>query len=97
MKATTAFVSASIAAFAAAAPTPTLAKKSATSDCAQYGETTLGDYTVYNDLWGEANGSGSQCVTVTGLSESSLSWSTTYVRLIPPFLRTWTSVLTLHG
>jgi len=79
MKTSTAFVSASLAALAAAAPTPTINKRSTTSDCAQYGSTTVGAYTVDNDLWGEANGSGSQCVTVTGLSDSSLEWSTTSV------------------
>lgn len=79
MKANTAILCASLAALAAAAPTPTTNKRSATSDCAQYGSSAVGKYTVYNDLWGEANGSGSQCVTVTGLSDSSsLQWSTTW-------------------
>ncbi|TKA28344.1 hypothetical protein B0A50_03811 [Salinomyces thailandicus] len=78
MKATTALLSDSLLALAATAPTPTQNKRSATSDCAQYGETTVGSYTIYNDLWGQDNGSGSQCVTVTGLNDSSLQWSTTW-------------------
>lgn len=78
MKATVAVLSGCISALVAAAPTPTQNKRSVTSDCAQYGETTVGSYIVYDDLWGESNGSGSQCVAVTGLSDSSLTWSTTW-------------------
>jgi len=78
MKATVAVLSGCISALVAAAPTPTQNKRSVTSDCAQYGETTIGSYIVYDDLWGESNGSGSQCVAVTGLSDSSLTWSTTW-------------------
>ncbi|KXL42207.1 glycoside hydrolase family 12 protein [Acidomyces richmondensis BFW] len=78
MKGTVAVLSACISALVAAAPTPTQNKRSVTSDCAQYGETTVGSYIVYDDLWGESNGSGSQCVAVTGLSDSSLTWSTTW-------------------
>ncbi|GAB1730902.1 hypothetical protein NU195Hw_g2000t1 [Hortaea werneckii] len=61
MKATTAFASGSLLALSAAAPTRTENKRSATSDCSQYGENTVGNYIVYNDLWGQDNGSGSQC------------------------------------
>ncbi|KAI6885652.1 hypothetical protein KC360_g3291 [Hortaea werneckii] len=78
MKATTAFASGSLLALSAAAPTRTENKRSATSDCSQYGETTVGNYIVYNDLWGQDNGSGSQCVTVTGVTDDSLEWSTTW-------------------
>ncbi|GAB1738565.1 hypothetical protein NU219Hw_g3369t1 [Hortaea werneckii] len=78
MKATTAFASGSLLALSAAAPTRTENKRSATSDCSQYGETTVGNYIVYNDLWGQDNGSGSQCVTVTGVADDSLEWSTTW-------------------
>lgn len=78
MKSTTALITSSLLALATAAPTPTQDKRSATSDCSQYGQTSVGDYIVYNDLWGQDNGSGSQCVTVTGLSDSSLQWSTTW-------------------
>lgn len=78
MKTFTAILSASIAALAAAAPTPTLNKRSTTSDCAQYGSTTASPYVISNDLWGEDNGSGSQCYTVTGVSDGSLSWGTTW-------------------
>ncbi|KAI7278650.1 hypothetical protein KC345_g5869 [Hortaea werneckii] len=78
MKATTAFASGSLLALSAAAPTRTENKRSATSDCSQYGETTVGNYIVYNDLWGQDNGFGSQCVTVTGVTDDSLEWSTTW-------------------
>ncbi|KAI7308120.1 hypothetical protein KC315_g13508 [Hortaea werneckii] len=78
MKATTAFASGSLLALSAAAPTRTENKRSATSDCSQYGETTVGKYIVYNDLWGQDNGSGSQCVAVTGVTDDSLEWSTTW-------------------
>jgi len=79
MKTTTAFVAAASAAtLVAAAPTPTIQKRASTSDCAQYGQTTAGSYTVDDDLWGEANGSGSQCVTVSGVTDNTLEWSTTW-------------------
>ncbi|KAI6837881.1 hypothetical protein KC366_g6649 [Hortaea werneckii] len=78
MKASTALASGSLLALSAAAPTRTENKRSATSDCSQYGETTVGNYIVYNDLWGQDNGSGSQCVTVTGVTDDSLEWSTTW-------------------
>jgi hypothetical protein len=78
MKTYTAILSASLAALAAAAPTPTTNKRSTTTDCAQYGSTTAGSYVVNNDLWGESNGSGSQCYTVDGVSSGSLSWGTTW-------------------
>lgn len=76
MKTSTAILSASLAALVAAAPTATLNKRQ--SSCAQYGTVQSGSYLVNNDLWGEDNGSGSQCFDVTGLSGSSLQWDTTW-------------------
>eukprot|EP00644_Phytophthora_capsici_P009491 jgi/Phyca11/15451/fgenesh1_pg.PHYCAscaffold_13_\ len=39
----------------------------------------VGDYTVYNNLWGEDNDkTGGQCTEVTGSSGSSVSWKTKF-------------------
>ncbi|KAL3656453.1 hypothetical protein V7S43_018678 [Phytophthora oleae] len=39
----------------------------------------VGDYTVYNNLWGEDNDkTGGQCTEVTGSSSSSVSWKTKF-------------------
>ncbi|KAJ5934253.1 hypothetical protein N7466_003800 [Penicillium verhagenii] len=61
---------------AATIPTKSLSKRSTTT-CDQWGTITTGSYIVYNDLWGEAEAtSGSQCVTVSSLSGSTIAWST---------------------
>jgi xyloglucan-specific endo-beta-1,4-glucanase len=46
--------------------------------CAQYSSYTSGPYTVNNNLWGEGSGSGSQCTYVNSISNSGVSWSTTW-------------------
>jgi xyloglucan-specific endo-beta-1,4-glucanase len=76
MKNAAVYAAASLAGLAAAAPTKTVAKRAATSECAQYAVTTSGDYTFNNDLWGEANGSGSQCYTLD--SSDPLGWTSTW-------------------
>jgi xyloglucan-specific endo-beta-1,4-glucanase len=58
-------------------PTPTLEKR-ATTVCGQWDTIATGTFTVYQDLWGEANGSGSQCTTVTSDSSGTLVWSTSW-------------------
>ncbi|KAK6391764.1 hypothetical protein LTR65_004258 [Meristemomyces frigidus] len=79
MKTTTTILSAAaLATLACAAPTPTINKRATTSDCAQYGSTTASPYIISNDLWGEANGAGSQCYTSSGVSDGSLAWGSTW-------------------
>lgn len=60
------------------APTRSLAERS-TSTCDQWGTIETGSYIIYNDLWGEAEAtSGSQCTTVTGLTNGIVSWTTAW-------------------
>lgn len=64
---------------AAMAPTPASLMERSTETCDQWGEIETGSYIVYNDLWGEAEAtSGSQCTTVTGLTNNIVSWSTAW-------------------
>jgi len=63
------------AGLAAASPTATVGKR-ATTICGQWDSVTTGAYTVYQDLWGESSGTGSQCTTVTGITSNKLVWST---------------------
>ncbi|CAG9954682.1 unnamed protein product [Clonostachys rosea f. rosea IK726] len=76
-----------LTALAAAAPSsirdiePTKTKpleKRATTLCGQWDSVETGGYTIYNNLWGKDSGSGSQCLTVDGISNSLLKWSTTW-------------------
>ncbi|KAH8807312.1 putative endoglucanase [Xylogone sp. PMI_703] len=48
------------------------------SICQQYGTYTSGQYTVNNNLWGQASGSGSQCTYVDSISSSGVAWHTTW-------------------
>ncbi|TLD11759.1 hypothetical protein PspLS_11699 [Pyricularia sp. CBS 133598] len=52
--------------------------KRATTVCGQWDSVQTGGYTVYNNLWGKDSGTGSQCLTVDGVSNGLLSWSTTW-------------------
>ena len=69
-----------LAASALAAPTPTATalEKRASTYCGQWDSVTTGAYTLYNNLWGESSGSGSQCTTYTSLRSSTLKWSTSW-------------------
>lgn len=59
-------------------PTPSLRERS-TQTCDQWGTIQTGTYIIYNDLWGEsAATSGSQCTTVTGLTNNIVSWNTAW-------------------
>ncbi|KAI1751161.1 family 12 glycosyl hydrolase [Xylaria castorea] len=69
--------SAALASVALATPTPTVEKRAATF-CGQWDSVQTGSYIVYNNLWGESAGSGSQCTTVNGLSGNSVAWSTSW-------------------
>lgn len=61
------------------APTPATLQERSTTTCDQWGSVTTGTYIVYNDLWGESSAtSGSQCITVSGLTNAILSWSTSW-------------------
>ncbi|KAL2801768.1 concanavalin A-like lectin/glucanase domain-containing protein [Aspergillus granulosus] len=46
--------------------------------CEQYGSITAGHYTLNNNLWGQDSGSGSQCTTLDGSTDSTISWHTTW-------------------
>nr|QBC17961.1 effector protein [Phytophthora infestans] len=47
--------------------------------CGRDDRKVVGDYTVYNNLWGEDNDkSGAQCTEVTGSTSSSVSWKTSF-------------------
>ncbi|KAI8634278.1 family 12 glycosyl hydrolase [Xylariaceae sp. FL1651] len=69
--------SVALAGLALGTPTPTIDKR-ATTFCGQWDSLQTGSYIVYNNLWGESAGSGSQCTTVQGLSSSKLAWSTSW-------------------
>ncbi|KAK5128740.1 hypothetical protein LTR85_000073 [Meristemomyces frigidus] len=70
------FAVASVAALTTAAPTKTVKRA---SECGQYDTVETGSYTIYNNLWGEAEASsGSQCFEVTSLSGSTVAWDTTW-------------------
>lgn len=64
------------AALSTASPTATHPKRALASSCDQYGSTTSGQYTLYNDLWGESAGTGNQCYTLD--SASPLGWTSTW-------------------
>ncbi|ROV90154.1 hypothetical protein VSDG_08790 [Cytospora chrysosperma] len=65
---------------AAANPPPSrIEERAATTICGQWDSVETGSYIVYQDLWGESSGTGSQCTTVNSLSSSgSLPWSTSW-------------------
>jgi len=62
------FSAASLLVLVSAAPSKTIEERAA-SNCGQWDTVQTGTYTVYNNLWGEsAASSGSQCMSVDGLS-----------------------------
>ncbi|KAI2642324.1 family 12 glycosyl hydrolase [Xylaria nigripes] len=58
-----------------ASPTPTVSL-GPLSFCGQWDSLETGVYTVYNNLWGQEAGKGSQCTSLDGLAGDSLAWST---------------------
>jgi xyloglucan-specific endo-beta-1,4-glucanase len=63
---------------ALAAPSNTLQGRSTTT-CSTFDSITSGAYTIYQNLWGEAEAtSGSQCLTLTSVSGGSVKWSTSW-------------------
>lgn len=65
-----------LSAVASAAPTATLQKRA--DICGQWDSATTGTYTLYQDLWNEDEGTGSQCSGIDSLSGSTIAWHTTY-------------------
>ncbi|KAM0268860.1 hypothetical protein ACHAQH_009908 [Verticillium albo-atrum] len=62
----------------AALASPLTARQSSTF-CDDWGSAVAGPYTIYNNLWGKgAATSGQQCTTLSGLSGSSVSWSSSW-------------------
>ena len=59
---------------ATASPVATATKGAA--NCADYAALVRGKHWVNNNVWGKADGTGSQCVWENGLSGDSLSWGT---------------------
>ncbi|CAI6088370.1 hypothetical protein V2G26_018532 [Clonostachys chloroleuca] len=53
-------------------------EKRATTLCGQWDSVETGGYTIYNNLWGQDNGSGSQCLTVEGVTDGLAAWSSTW-------------------
>ncbi|GAP83653.1 putative glycosyl hydrolase family 12 [Rosellinia necatrix] len=72
-----ALISTALAGLALATPTPTVDKR-ATTFCGQWDSVQTGSYIVYNNLWGQSSGSGSQCTTVNSLSGNNVAWSTSW-------------------
>lgn len=72
MKTSITLSGAALLAIAQATPTPVVKRA---DSCEQWGSVVTGDYTVYNNLWGEGSAtSGSQCFGVDGLDGNSVSW-----------------------
>lgn len=60
-----------------AAPTNTFQER-ATNQCGQWDSITTGGYILYQDLWNEASGTGSQCSTLDSVSGNTIAWSTSW-------------------
>lgn len=52
------------------------AAASAQELCEQYGVYSKDKYIVNNNMWGKDSGTGSQCTTVDGISDTGVSWHT---------------------
>ncbi|KAF2231397.1 glycoside hydrolase family 12 protein [Viridothelium virens] len=76
MQPSTLLTLASAAALAIAAPTKTIDKRAA--QCGQWDSVKTGSYTLYQDLWGESSGTGSQCSEVNSFSGNTIGWDTTW-------------------
>lgn len=76
MKLTTATLAATVTALATASPTPS---KRQTDSCGQWDTIETGDYTIYNNLWGQSHAdSGSQCFGLTSATSNTLAWHATW-------------------
>lgn len=75
MKLSTISTIALLGAGASAAPANTIQKRA--DFCGQWDTATSGVYTLYNNLWGEADAtSGSQCTGLDSGSSDSIAWHT---------------------
>ncbi|MEV0895860.1 cellulose binding domain-containing protein [Actinoplanes sp. NPDC049802] len=63
---------------ATATATPTATTTKGAENCTDYAALVRGKYWVNNNVWGKADGTGSQCVWENGLSGDSLSWGTSW-------------------
>ncbi|KUL27316.1 GH12 family glycosyl hydrolase domain-containing protein [Actinoplanes awajinensis] len=78
-KTATASPSTSKTASATTSPTPTAAATTkGAENCTDFAALIRGKYWVNNNVWGKADGTGSQCVWENGLSGDNLSWGTSW-------------------
>ncbi|WP_229073116.1 cellulose binding domain-containing protein [Actinoplanes sp. DH11] len=63
---------------ASASPTAAPGGAPGAENCADYAALIRGKYWVNNNVWGKADGTGSQCVRENGLSGDKLSWGTSW-------------------
>ncbi|HWS38597.1 MAG TPA: cellulose binding domain-containing protein [Actinoplanes sp.] len=56
--------------------TPAAPATTGPEDCTDFAALVSGKYWVNNNVWGKADGTGSQCVRQNGLTDASLSWDT---------------------
>ena len=70
------YVMALLATLTWAGPSQLLQLEERATKCGQWDSIETGTYTVYNDLWGQSAGLGSQCIGVDGLSGTTLNWHT---------------------
>ena len=66
------------ASLAMASPTPTKTLAERADMCGQWDTTVTGGYTLYNNLWGESAGTGSQCTGLDSASGGSIAWHTSW-------------------
>ncbi|KAI9264869.1 endoglucanase I precursor, partial [Phascolomyces articulosus] len=55
-----------------------LPTKRASEICGQWDAEEIGDYIVYNNMWNQDKGTGSQCTQINGLNGNVLSWGSTW-------------------
>ncbi len=61
-----------------ATATPTATVSPGAENCTDYAALVRGKYWVNNNVWGRADGTGSQCVWENGLNGDNLSWGTSW-------------------
>lgn len=63
---------------ATASPTAAVSASKGAENCTDYAALIRGKYWVNNNVWGRADGAGSQCVWENGLNGDNLSWGTSW-------------------
>ncbi|KAL4110408.1 hypothetical protein PRIC1_002099 [Phytophthora ramorum] len=67
------------ASFAAALAAAAMSAANAADFCDQWGQTTSGDYIIYNNMWGKADATtAKQCTGLTSGSGDTISWHTNW-------------------